>query len=91
MKNTNRFANPKDALKASLQAGAAHDYAVVKSGRRYKKEASTKKAYEPGTIGSSQVVQDIKEVWHGLVPSRCERRMLSKMHDVPFQRFYSGV
>ncbi|WP_055108933.1 hypothetical protein [Paenibacillus ihumii] len=88
MKNTNRFSNKKDALKAAMQAGAAHDYAVFKSRRSFKRPASDKKAYERGSIGPSAIATAIAKEF-GRILSRRERKQLAKDTGKPFQKFYA--
>lgn len=88
MKNTNRFENKKDALKAALQAGAAHEYAVLKSRRQFKRPAQDKKEYERGSLGPSTVATAIKKEF-GRILSRRERKQLAKSTGKPFQKFYA--
>ncbi|MNW38926.1 hypothetical protein D3C74_160060 [compost metagenome] len=88
MKTNNRFANKKDALTAALQAGAALDLAVAKSRRQFKRQASGKKAYEHGSIGSSQVSKSIKDAF-GRILTRRERKQAAKETGKPFQKFYA--
>lgn len=84
-----RITNKKHALTAALQAGAAHDFAIIKSRRQFKREAIEKKPYKPGSIGPSVIVTAIKDTFHGVVLSRRERRRLAKIDGKPFQKFYA--
>ncbi|MNW58316.1 hypothetical protein D3C74_361720 [compost metagenome] len=88
MKTNTRFASKKDALTASLQAGAAHDLAVAKSRRQFKRQASEKKAYKPGELGISEVSKAIKEEYGRILP-RHTRRWIAKTSEQPFQKFYA--
>lgn len=84
MKNNTK----KYSLKAALQAGAAHDYAIYKSQRRWKREKSDKKAYVPGTLGLSAVSAAIKSEFSWISP-RWNRRHWSKVTRQPFLKFYA--
>ncbi|MBU5672683.1 hypothetical protein [Paenibacillus brevis] len=88
MKNNNRFANKKDALTASIQSGAANDFALFKSRRQFKRTVSEKKAYKPGNIGPSVIATAIKNAY-GSILSRHERKQIAKSTGQPVQKFYS--
>lgn len=80
----------KYSLKAALQAGAAHDYAILKSRRQYKREKSDKKAYVPGSIGLSAVSTAMQKEFGTVIP-RSERREVSKYLQRPFLKFYGNT
>ncbi|WP_338842084.1 hypothetical protein [Paenibacillus glucanolyticus] len=83
-----KITNKKYALTAALQAGAAHDFALFKSRRQFKSEASEKKPYKPGSIGTSIIATAIKKEF-GSILSRSERKMLAKAYKKPLQKFYA--
>ncbi|WP_339193122.1 hypothetical protein [Paenibacillus sp. FSL W8-1287] len=84
-----KITNKKYALTAALQAGAAHEFALIKSRRQFKREALEKKPYKPGSIGPSVVATAIKNTFHGVILSRSERKRLAKIDGTPFQKFYA--
>ncbi|AOZ91602.1 hypothetical protein [Paenibacillus crassostreae] len=73
----------KYSLTAALQAGAAYDFAILKSRRQFKREKSDKKKYVPGKLGLSAVSTAIKKEF-GTILSRKERRK-----SPVFQKFYA--
>lgn len=77
------------AFRIAKQAGAARDFAILKSRRQYKKPKSTKVAYTPGTLGLSQVSEAIKKD-HGAILSRRERKALAKQQGVAMTRYYNN-
>lgn len=83
-----KITNKKYALTAALQAGAAHDFALFKSRRQFKREASEKKPYKPGSIGPSIIATAIKKEF-GSILSRSERKMLAKAYKKPLQKFFA--
>lgn len=72
-----RFIDKLQAFRVAKQAGMARDLAELKKGRRVKAERSTKKPYEPGTLGLSKVSETIKKD-HGRIVSRRERKQIAK-------------
>ncbi|WP_339271480.1 hypothetical protein NYE54_08305 [Paenibacillus sp. FSL K6-1330] len=84
-----KITNKKYALTAALQAGAAHEFALIKSHRQFKREAVEKKPYKPGSIGPSVVATAISEAFHGLILNRSERKRLAKINGTPFQKIYA--
>lgn len=83
-----KITNKKHALTAALQAGAAHEFALIKSRRQFKREALEKKPYKPGSIGPSIIAIAIKKEF-GSILSRSERKMLAKAYKKPLQKFYA--
>ncbi|PAD73940.1 hypothetical protein [Paenibacillus campinasensis] len=81
--------NKKHALTAALQAGAARDFALIKSRRQFKRGASDKPPYKPGGIGPSGVAERIKSMFNGVVLSRKDRRQWAKDTGTAFRPFYS--
>lgn len=84
-----RITNKKHAFTAALQAGAARDFALFKSRRQFKREASDKKPYKPGSIGPSAVVTAIKDAFSGIILNRSERKRLAKANGEPVKKFYA--
>ncbi|MGW8823398.1 hypothetical protein ACWGNU_14855 [Paenibacillus lautus] len=84
-----KITNKKYALTAALQAGAAHEFALIKSRRQFKPEATEKKPYKPGSIGPSVVATAIKDAFHGVILNRSERKRIAKIDGKPFQKFYA--
>lgn len=84
-----KITNKKYALTAALQAGAAHEFALIKSRRQFKHEASGKTPYKPGSIGPSAVATAIQEEYAGFAFTRRDRRYLAKVSRQPFQKFYA--
>ncbi|OIB04861.1 hypothetical protein AK95_14695 [Paenibacillus sp. LC231] len=84
-----KITNKKYALTAALQAGAAHEFALIKSRRQFKREASGKTPYKPGSIGPSVVATAISKAFHGVILNRSERKRLAKIDGKPFQKFYA--
>lgn len=72
-----RFIDKTQAFRVAKQAGYARDLAELKKGQRLKPGRSEKKAYEPGTLGLSQVSASIKKD-HGKILSRRERKSLAR-------------
>lgn len=70
------------------QVLAAKQFLGFKSPKVEKKAKSTKKAYEFGTLGVSQVSKAIKNDF-GRVVSRKERKVISKRLGKPFQAYYN--
>lgn len=83
-----RISNKRTALTAALQAGAARDYAMVKSRRQFKKEKTAKTAYAPGTLGLSVVATAIKKQYGDII-SRADRKALAKHTGQSPTLFYS--
>ncbi|MDF9844185.1 MULTISPECIES: hypothetical protein [unclassified Paenibacillus] len=88
MKNKLGSINKRYSLIAALQAGAAYDYAILKSRRQFKHEASDKKAYEPGTLGLSMVSKEIQKEYGGIM-NRAGRKLLAKTRREARPRFYN--
>lgn len=84
-----KITNKKYALTAALQAGAAHECALIKSRRQFKRGASENKPYKPGSIGPSVVATAIKDAFHGVILNRSERKRIVKIDGKPFKKFYS--
>lgn len=85
-----RITNKKHAFTAALQAGAARDFTLFKSRRQFKREASDKKSYKPGSIGPSVVASSIKNTF-GDILSRRERKHWAKTYCQPLKKFYAQV
>ncbi|MDF9845109.1 MULTISPECIES: hypothetical protein [unclassified Paenibacillus] len=83
-----RNTNKKYSLIAAIQSQCAKDFAQYKSGRRFKREASDKKAYKPGTLGLSMVSQAIQKEYGGYL-NRSGRKLLAKAGRVSRPRFYN--
>lgn len=83
-----RITNKRSALTAALQAGAARDFAIFKSNRKFKREASNKEAYVPGTLGLSVVATAIKKEYGGII-SKANRKGKAKRTGMPRPLFYS--
>lgn len=88
MKTTFRITNKRFAFIAALQAGAARDYAIAKSRRQFKHEASIKLAYVPGTLGLSVVAAAIQKEYGGII-SKANRKGKAKRTGKPRPLFYS--
>lgn len=83
-----KFNSKKYALIAATQSGAAKELAMAIARRQFKRPASTKVAYEPGTLGVSHVSESIKSAYGRIRPRR-ERRQMARVLHTDFQKFYS--
>lgn len=88
MLTKSRISIKRIALIAALQAGAARDYAMVKSRRQFKHEKPEKTAYVRGTLGPSVVATAIKKQYGGII-SRADRKALAKHTGQSRTLFYS--
>lgn len=91
IKNSSKwFTDKASHLRAALQAGRAHDFAVAKANRQPKKKAMTirKPAYVPGNGSVSAVSIAIRDDY-GTILSRRERRALAKQQQVSFKPYYN--
>lgn len=67
------FKDKKQALRCARQAAFAREFAQFKSRRQFRRQASGKKPYKPGSIGISAVSAEIKQVFGEVIPRRDRR------------------
>lgn len=84
------ISNKRYALIAALQAGAAYDFAIIKSRRQFKHDPSEKTAYIPGKLGPSVVATAIKKKYGGII-SRKERKEFAIFNGESRARFYNQL
>jgi hypothetical protein len=82
------FAVKTNATIVFKQAAAARRFALAKSRRQFKRQASGKVAYVPGSIGLSMVAAAIEKEYGGII-SKANRKGKAKRTGQPRTRFYS--
>lgn len=73
-----RFKDKAQAFRVAQQAALYRQLAEMKAARRMKPAKSNKKAYEPGSIGVSNVTKEIMKQHDGILYSRKERRSMAR-------------
>ncbi|ASA22039.1 hypothetical protein [Paenibacillus donghaensis] len=83
-----RITNKRNAFIAAVQSQRAQDFAIAKSRRQFKHEASDKTPYVPGQLGLSVVATAIQKEYGGIL-NRTGRKLLAKATRKARPRFYN--